>query len=338
MIHAGTYLANAYFWASYKGEGKRTFDEEICEEYVCKCEPIIIVQLDASEFDISCMSSKEIITPNFLDSGIRLFFDLVPHKYNENINHIKAWFIAVPDRKDTIPIEGYDFKNYNSIIRNLRINLLRIHVERVVLKKILEKIGRHDEGFQLKKPATEKKVLFHLHKILFNLSKNFRNRQNQERFVQTAFILDELSQEESLELQIEGLKSVIEWLEKSSDRNKPIINISKKIINNMGDQITIGSITGNFINKSHLVNSLNSATANNIDAETKQTLLEIAKKIEDSQNQVAALLFNSFNEELAKSKPEQDKGKLKQFWDGLVKIMPDILTIGKSVAGITALF
>ena len=344
LIHSGRYLADAYFWASYKGDGKRFFNKTISEQYISKCEPIIIIQLNASSFDTTCLNSNKIETSNLnlQNYEVNLYFDYIAHDYNGNKNHIKSWFIAVPETYETLPVENNQFEYYDNVIRYLRINLLRLHVEKVVLKKIIEKIGRQDIGFELSDPNTEKKVLFHLHKILWNLSKHSRNKQNQEKLVQMAFTVEKLSEEDNIEYQIEGLQYVIEWLEKSSQKNEPVINISNKIINymeyqKMGDTITIGSITGNFINKSHLENSLNSTVAD-MNPEVKQELLKIAKKIEDSQNQAAALLFNSFSEELTKPKPEQNKGKLKQFWDSLVKTMPDVLTIGKAVAGIVALF
>ena len=338
LVHSGDHLADAYFWSTFKKQGKRSFDKMMNADQVSKCDPSILIQLDSTLMDTSSFDSQLIDTPDLNRQEIHLYYDQVRHDYQDNVNYYKTWFLAAPGWKNTVPVLDDDYTTFDETIRYLRINLLRIHVEKVVLKKILEKIGRLDEGYQMENPNTEKRVLIHLHKILWNLSKDSRNKQPQRYLVETAFMLEELIQEENLEYQLEGLKQLIGWLEKLSERNKQLITISKQIINNMGDQITIGTIHGNFVNKSHLVNSLNSSVNNGLDEETKQLLLEIAKKIEESQNIAAASLFNSFNEELAKPKPEQNKSKLRQFWDGLVKVLPDIANIGKSVAGIVALF
>jgi len=62
------------------------------------------------------------------------------------------------------------------------------------------------------------------------------------------------------------------------------------------------------------------------------TSLRLPKRLEESQNIAAASLFNSFNEELAKPKTgNKIKVNCVQFWDGLVKFLPDIANIGKSV-------
>jgi hypothetical protein len=73
LIHAGRHLANAYFGASFKKGGKRTFDKKINEELISRCEPIIIAQLDSSKFNVTCLSNNEETTPDLLDKEVRFF-------------------------------------------------------------------------------------------------------------------------------------------------------------------------------------------------------------------------------------------------------------------------
>jgi hypothetical protein len=342
LIHAGNQLANSYYWATYKknDKEKRTFNEKIWKKYVVKCDPVIIAQIDSSKLDLSNFSSNSIDISELNKADLGLYFDYIPHSYDKNKYNTKSWFISIKQIKNYLPQKQYEFKNYDETVRNLRINLIRLHAEVAVLKKLLERIGNNNDE-DLNKPAVKKRVIYNLHKILLNLSKHKRNSQSQQNLVQVAMRLEEMiNNNDVIEDQIKGLEFVIEELKQMDNNitNQTIIDYSIKYYTTMGDQITIGTITGNFINKSHLVNSLNSAAANGMSEDFKKELLEIAKKIEESQNAVAATVLDKMNEELAKPQPEQNKSKIKQFWDGLVKIMPDVTTIGKTIASVIALF
>jgi hypothetical protein len=335
LIHSGNDLASSYYWATYKKGDKRTFDEKIRKNYVVKCDPIVIAQIDSSKLPLSNFSAKSIDISELKKTDLELYFDYISHNYDRNNYDTKSWFIGVKQIENFLPLKEYD-----ETVRNLRINLIRLHSEVVVLKKVLERIGKSKAG-DLNTPAVKRRVINNLHKILFNLSKFKRNSQPQQNLVQVAIRLEEIINENDLiEDQIKGLELVIDEIKQldNNPTNQNIINYSIKYVTNMGDQITIGTITGNFINKSHLVNSLNIASANGMSEEFKQELLQIAKKIEESQDEFAAIALNKINEELAKPQPEQDKSKLKKFWDGLVKIMPDVTTIGKTIASVIALF
>lgn len=89
------------------------------------------------------------------------------------------------------------------------------------------------------------------------------------------------------------------------------------------------------INRSFVVDAFNSVKEQ-LDDETADALVTIAEAVEQSGNPAAGALFDQFNQEIAK--PASDKGKLKQFWDGLVAVLPSVATLTSAVAKIAGLF
>jgi hypothetical protein len=71
-------------------------------------------------------------------------------------------------------------------------------------------------------------------------------------------------------------------------------------------------------------------------ADTAQALLKIAEFVNKSKYKGAGELLDSFNKELVK--PDASKPVLKSLWDGLVRILPDIVTLSDAVKRITSLF
>jgi hypothetical protein len=65
-------------------------------------------------------------------------------------------------------------------------------------------------------------------------------------------------------------------------------------------------------------------------------LASVAQIVEESKNAAAGTLFNQFSEELKKSSP--DKSILRQYWDGLVSLLPDIAKLTEACAKIATLF
>jgi hypothetical protein len=58
--------------------------------------------------------------------------------------------------------------------------------------------------------------------------------------------------------------------------------------------------------------------------------------VNKSKDKGAGELLDSFNKELVK--PDASKPVLKSLWDGLVRILPDIVTLSDAVKRITSLF
>lgn len=69
--------------------------------------------------------------------------------------------------------------------------------------------------------------------------------------------------------------------------------------------------------------------------EAANAIEEVAKIVEASGNSAAAKLFDALNEELTKEAP--DKSILKQCWDGVVAILPDVGKIAGAAAAIAKL-
>lgn len=340
LIHIGNQLAGSYYWATYQTGTKRTFEDSGRKNHVVKCDPLVVVQLDASRIPLANLPLHKTDITALNNPNLSLFYDFIPHTYDRNKYNTKSWIIGLNPPPQSMPLGASIYNSSDDAVRNLRMNLIRLHAEVVVLNKVLERIGQNRQG-DMGSAEVKRRVIHYLHKILYNLSKSKRNAQPQESFVQVAIQLEEIiAGHHSIEDQVEGLKFVIEELKQLTQNpaNQQIINYSYKYYNQMGDQITIGTINGNFVNKSQLINSLNAITSNGMSEEFRQEMLQIAKKIEEDQNELAATVLNTLNEELAKPKEQQDKSKIRKFWDGLVKIMPDVATIGKTIASVIALF
>jgi hypothetical protein len=63
--------------------------------------------------------------------------------------------------------------------------------------------------------------------------------------------------------------------------------------------------------------------------ESAKLLVEIGKHVSDSNNAAAGVVYSQMTEEL--SKPSNDKGVLKSYWDGLVAIIPPLAKLSAEV-------
>jgi len=88
------------------------------------------------------------------------------------------------------------------------------------------------------------------------------------------------------------------------------------------------------INHSLVENAFN-ATRKTFGDETAQALLSVSNEVAKSGDVAAGTLLNQFVSEL--QKPKADKSVLLQIWDGLVKVLPSIATLGDAVAKIGGL-
>jgi hypothetical protein len=119
--------------------------------------------------------------------------------------------------------------------------------------------------------------------------------------------------------------------------SKPTKNFPSNIIYVMGDYVGGRKIMGDsfenitdstIINKSSLQNAFNKIK-NEIDQETANTLLKIAKEVEKANDPAASGLFGSFTEEL--SKPNPSKERLNSFWTGLERLLPTVADLASKI-------
>lgn len=88
------------------------------------------------------------------------------------------------------------------------------------------------------------------------------------------------------------------------------------------------------INRSAVRDALN-ATQLSLGKDFAEALSVVAAAVEESKNVAAGAIFNSFSEEL--KKPAPDKSMLRQCWDGLTTLLPNVATIAKASSTIAAL-
>jgi|GEM_PF-5987297 len=211
FINAGNYLKDAYYWATAKG--KKSFDPKDIKNEVISCEPVLLVQLDTSEIDISSMHFEKVEIPGLPDSTIKLYCQYIPYKINEKNYNLKTWIICTGDKNSANPILPNDFDNYNNTIRYLRINLLRIHTEIILQKQLLDVFTTVNDAFKITDVATKERLYLYLHKIWLNLSSIKRNKQPQQQLIATTFRLNESYFGASgIDEQLLALKDYNDWL------------------------------------------------------------------------------------------------------------------------------
>jgi hypothetical protein len=89
------------------------------------------------------------------------------------------------------------------------------------------------------------------------------------------------------------------------------------------------------VSRSTVQNSFNKVKQD-FDEETASAIVKIAEAVHKSGNVAAGSVFTQFNEEI--QKPQSDKSKLRQYWDGLLAILPGIAQLTDAVAKVTSLF
>jgi hypothetical protein len=113
--------------------------------------------------------------------------------------------------------------------------------------------------------------------------------------------------------------------------------INNSFNKNVGGDEVAGDKFGN-INKSNFVNRSNVGSASNTvntayDDEVLKALDDIEKHIREHNDTVSEVLIEKLRELMNESKP--DKSKIKSLWNNLVKMLPDVSTVVKSIRIIT---
>jgi len=102
----------------------------------------------------------------------------------------------------------------------------------------------------------------------------------------------------------------------------------------MGDKYE--NITNStIINRSSLENAFNKIKEQ-VDEETANALLEVAEIVGQSNDSDASSLLDKFTDEVKSEEP--DKLKLRQYWNGLVTVLPSVATLSTACAKIISLF
>ncbi|MFN7353842.1 MAG: hypothetical protein ACK5UZ_00555 [Pseudanabaena sp.] len=106
--------------------------------------------------------------------------------------------------------------------------------------------------------------------------------------------------------------------------SKSNISISTNGGNISIDTSAIGE--GNIVSKS----------ASQSDKDTTDALQAITDFVASSQNSAASLLLENLKKEIKSQQP--DKNLLKQYWDGLKSVLPDVVKLADACTKISSLF
>lgn len=225
LVDSGNKLKAAYYWATQKGQ-KSFADKDVYNE-VDSCEPILLVQLNAAELDLSAMKMEKVELPEQFNDQLQLYYQYIAYDIGGTTYHLKTWFICTNGVYGTNPVLSYEFGNYNETIRYLRINLLRIHTEIILQKKLMWVFDKSNQAFKISDEQTRDRLWFYLHKILLNLSGIKRNKLPQQKLVEISFGLNELYYGgASIDEQIGLLQEYEKWLKtlKPTPQNDQVID------------------------------------------------------------------------------------------------------------------
>ncbi len=223
LADAGDELNSAYYWATQKG--KKTFSIKDIQHQAESCEPVLLLQLDVSKIDVSAMQLQHVDIPGLTAEGMALFCRYTPYRIGKRNYNLKTWVIATNNGYDKTAVMPGEFSDYNNTLRYLRINLLRIHVEIILQKKLLDVLSRASTAPLLQDAATRNRLYQYLHKIWLNLSGIQRNKQPQQQLVQTAFALDATHfGSAGIDDQVALLADYKDWLQnlQATDKNEQV--------------------------------------------------------------------------------------------------------------------
>ena len=289
LIDAGNDLRSAYYWATNKG--KKSFDLKEIKNDVESCEPVLLMQLDSSQIDISGIEMEKVDLPGLSDDGIALYCRYIPYKLGHKPYNLKTWVIVTKSNYGTLPLKPYEFDEFNETIRYMRINLLRIHVEVILQKKLVEALTGNNAAYAIKDSATRDRLYFYLHKIWLNLSGIKRNKLPQQQLVQTAFNLDSMYYGSAgLDDQMKILEDYKDWLKNlkvNADNEQVIKYVEENVAGLQQKKHETAGLKTIFISYNH---------ADEIAANTLKQKLEAAKinVILDSASMQAGTSINQF--------------------------------------------
>ncbi|WP_150748756.1 hypothetical protein [Pseudomonas fluorescens] len=109
---------------------------------------------------------------------------------------------------------------------------------------------------------------------------------------------------------------------------------------NMSVEVVMGDKYENIQNSTIINRSIVNDALKNVEdqcgTEMAKALESIARAVEESRSVAGGALFESFSKELQKKEP--NKSALREFWEGLMKVVPNISTMVEATAKIAVLF
>jgi hypothetical protein len=306
LFNAGSYLAKSYAVSSTNS------NKITAQTYrnVIPGQPIIIAIYDSIKQIVLPHYSK-LIFDNFCQSKFSNGITLHHIKLNDQPFPIKAWLIGIPKR-----LSANENKDFKSEIRNLRMNLSRIHIEKETIRILLNSI--RNTSISLTPNSEESETIqWYLKKTSEKLFKAERYNIPQKNILKMALESDFMINE--------GISKTLTE-EMNFFENKYLRKNIQQLINfyNMGH---ITNITGNnnqVINDSTIENSFN-----NIEKNHGKDLSNAIKLLQDhvkrTNNQEAMESVKSLAEEAEKKEPK--KSIIKALWNGIVSLVPTVKEI-----------
>jgi len=150
-------------------------------------------------------------------------------------------------------------------------------------------------------------------------------------FSEVYFAVDITESKKILQMACEEIVQLFPIDEAEDARNTTTMFIEEYIMGDKFENIQNSTI----INKSIVQNALNKASALGGE-DVEAALKEIAAHVDESGNVAAGAVLNQFADEVNRDQP--DRSRLRQYWDGLVTILPSVASLGSAAAAIAKLF
>jgi len=146
------------------------------------------------------------------------------------------------------------------------------------------------------------------------------------------------TQTKRLSLLCDSLLEVRSILATTIQRNWTLADLAKT--KEMSVEVVMGDKFENIQNSTVINRSIVSEAMKTVEAshgaDIARSLESVAKTVEESKSVAAGALFESFSRELQKKQP--NKSDLREFWEGLTKVVPSIATLAGAGVKIATLF
>lgn len=310
LYTCGPLLAKAYGISS-------TFAEKTSQDYsklLLAGEPLLIASYNTN-LPVNLPSKSKLVFHNINQYREKERISLHYVRLKHWSHKIKTWMIGIPDRRYA--------EETAMVIRDLRINLSRIHTEKETIRLLLNSINSRLISLDKNSKAAET-IEWYLKKISEKLFRTVRYNIPQSN------ILD-LALKSEHKITFGSSRTLQDQI--SLFRDNFLGKNIKQLVNfyNMG---TINNINGNnnqVFNNSTLTNSLNTIEKNH-GKELSEALNALEEYVKKTKDEKAMSAVADLTKEIEKKSPK--KNIVISIWNGLIQLLPplkDITTIAMNI-------
>lgn len=175
---AAEYLKEAYNTSTL--DKNQTLPDKILKGELEADKPLIVVEYDSKNIEIAEGEMQQIKNKSLADAGLLLHFDSI----QQNNHKIKTWFVG--NAREQV-VHKKDYKFIDKRLVNLKTNLLRVHAETFIMKRIGDFINDERLRNRLESTLIQKRLVLLLKKEFENISKVRRFNYTQTELLGLAY-------------------------------------------------------------------------------------------------------------------------------------------------------